>query len=154
MFNRIQIESFFKKYDHINDQIFVAYKKYFMKNYIELISANLNKLNEKNGDETFKYNYTQWKFISQLSEKCKTGFSFNINDFIPNVYNDVSIGGDPWTQYEFGKNIYNDGLSERVYYRLEWRKTPDNKSGYCLRLCLHSSEEKINKHIMDLAAKK
>lgn len=153
LFNRIQIESFLNKYDHINDQIFVAYKKYFMKNYIELISVNLNILNEKNEYETFKYNYTQWDFMSKLKKKCNDFVSYRIKDYSDCVYNGTNKG-EPWTQYEFVKIQYEDSPVEVMYYRLEWKKPPAGKSGYCLRLCLYSKKVPKDSHSIDLAAKR
>ena len=147
LFDWKQFGKFLSKYETITNQIFTSYKEFFRTNYYDLIISNLDKLYKEDGFETFKFDFAQWEFMTQLSKKCKEMFSSGINNYSACVYKDTSYGR-PWTEFEFVK-IRNEVFeSEVVYYRLDFKNPPEEKSGYCISLCQYSNIDTKNIHLI------
>ena len=153
LFDWEQISSFLSKYESITDPIFTSFTEYFRTNYYEKFKSNLAKLYEKDGFDNFRLDFFQWEFTTNLSKKCKEKFSIGNDKYTGHVYKGTSRGR-PWTQYEFVKIKIKDYPSEIVYYRLQNMAPPQGKSGYCLRLCLYSKNDKKVKFPVDVKAKR
>jgi len=121
----------FLKSIETNNVIFLSYRDYIRREFVERFESGLAAMKEPDGYLQLKRGFAQYEFLKSLAKGCPETVG------PPSFNNGNSIGGQPWAHYRFllKEDVFGPGNHERLWYRIEPRKDKrNNKRSYCLSL--------------------